>query len=124
MLIKETTTSILTRTDESLFIVRVKAGAYETLELAQENGKILLELKGEDPPLPILIDFSQGAGQHIDARKYYAEHSGAWCSKAAFLTNSPITRVIGNIYMGLNKPKVPTQLFNTEEAARDWLLKH
>ena len=117
----ETRISTLYRSPEGILYARVKKGILETLPMAQENGAALMALKGNDPPMPILIDFSKAAGQDQETRKYYAERSGDWCTKAAILIQSPIARVMGNIYLGLNKPTVPTQLFTTEEAALAWL---
>jgi len=118
---KETTTSHHTRTDDDLFIVRMKTGVYETKPEAEENGEALMELLGDDTPLPILIDFSTAGGQDIETRRFYAEKSGRWCSRAAILVGSPVSRVMGNIYIGLNKPLVPTKLFTDEEVAVRWL---
>ena len=121
MISKEVTTSHLTLTDDGIFRVILKEGSFETLQTAEENGQALMELKGDRPPLPILIDFSLGAGQDQAARKYYAEQSRNWCSRAAILVGSPVSRVMGNIYMGLNKPNVPTKLFTDEQTALIWL---
>ena len=121
MIKAETICSFHTRTDDGLFVVRMKEGVSETIEMARENGQALMRLLGDDAPLPLLIDFTLGSGQDSETRQYYANHSGDWCTKAAILVNSPVARVMGNIYMGLNKPKVPTRLFTLEEAAMAWL---
>ena len=34
---------------------------------------------------------------------------------------SPLTRAIGNFFLGLNKPLMPTRLFTSEEEALAWL---
>jgi hypothetical protein len=39
----------------------------------------------------------------------------------ALLVKSPVSRVIGNFYIGLNKPLYPTKLFTSEESAVEWL---
>jgi len=117
----ETKTTFHSRSPEGIFISRMKENAMESLEDAYENGKTLLNLKGGDPKLPILVDFSKAAGQESGARKFYAENSGKWCTKAAILVSSPVSKVMGNIYMGLNKPIVPTRLFTQESEAIAWL---
>ncbi|MFC2154943.1 STAS/SEC14 domain-containing protein [Acidobacteriota bacterium] len=39
----------------------------------------------------------------------------------ALITVSPISRVIGNLFMGLNKPPYPAKLFSDKEKAIEWL---
>lgn len=39
----------------------------------------------------------------------------------AFIIGAPISRVVGNFYIGLNKPIYPTKLFNDKEKAFKWL---
>ena len=37
------------------------------------------------------------------------------------LIGSTTSRVLGNFYLGINKPTVPTKLFDNEEEAIKWL---
>ncbi len=39
----------------------------------------------------------------------------------AMLINSPGSRIIGNFFLGINKPSVPTKLFNEKNKAIEWL---
>ena len=39
----------------------------------------------------------------------------------ALLVGSPLSRAIGNFYLGFNRPTVPTRIFNAEAAALEWL---
>ncbi len=39
----------------------------------------------------------------------------------ALLIGSPISRVIGNFFLGLNRPPCPTKLFTSESEALAWL---
>jgi hypothetical protein len=42
-------------------------------------------------------------------------------SAFAIIIQSPLSRVIGNFFMGLNKPRVPARLFKSEKEAVKWL---
>jgi hypothetical protein len=42
----------------------------------------------------------------------------------ALLVGSPVTRVIGNFFIGLNKPRWPVRLFRSESDALAWLGGH
>jgi hypothetical protein len=39
----------------------------------------------------------------------------------ALLVGSPMSRAIGNFFIGLNKPLIPTRLFVSEPEALAWL---
>ena len=39
----------------------------------------------------------------------------------ALLTSSPVSKTIGNFFMGLNKPLSPTRLFTNSDKAIQWL---
>ncbi len=39
----------------------------------------------------------------------------------ALFIGSPISKVIGNFFLGINKPPYPTRLFTTEAEALSWL---
>jgi len=41
---------------------------------------------------------------------------------AAVIVGSRLTRMMGNLFMRLNRPAYPTRLFNDEESAVAWLL--
>jgi len=57
-----------------------------------------------------------------EARRYFAgEETAKVESAAALLIESPLSKAIGNFFMGLNKPIVPTRLFTSEAEALAWL---
>ena len=43
-------------------------------------------------------------------------------SETALVVGSPVSRVIGNFFVGLNRPKYPLRLFDDQEFATAWLL--
>jgi hypothetical protein len=40
----------------------------------------------------------------------------------AILIDSSVSRVVGNFFLGINKPAVPTKLFTNEKEAVKWLI--
>lgn len=42
-------------------------------------------------------------------------------SKVALMVESPATRIIGNVFLKVSKPRIPTKLFQNRDAARAWL---
>jgi hypothetical protein len=87
------------------------------LEDGTESTRISLELvRGK--PLLLLSDLSNVTKMTIECRNHFAgeEHAKSF-SKAALLVSSPISRIIGNFFMGLNKPIKPTTLFTDKSKA-------
>jgi len=72
--------------------------------------------------LPAMIDLRAVRSQSADARAYLAgPDADAVSSAVALVVSSPLSRMVGNFYLGFNRPNVPTRLFNDEVAAVAWL---
>ena len=100
----------------------VHKGYYLELEDAKENLKIIKEL-GNGKSLPVFVDIRDAKGGSKACRDYLASSEAAEIQKAcALLVESPLSRLIGNFFIGLNKTKFPTKLFTNEDEAMDWLL--
>ena len=70
----------------------------------------------------VLIDMTRVTEISKEARDYFANERTASIQRAtALLTDSPVSRVIGNFFMGLNKPISPTRLFTDPHKASQWL---
>jgi hypothetical protein len=71
---------------------------------------------------PVLVDLSNVKSMTREARLYFAgPETAAVQAAAALVIKSPLTRAIGNFFMGLNKPLIPTRLFTSETDAVTWL---
>jgi len=71
---------------------------------------------------PALVDLRELRSMSRDCRKYFAGPETAKVEAAvALLVVSPLARAIGNFFMGLNRPLVPTRLFTSEVDALGWL---
>ena len=70
----------------------------------------------------VLIDLTKITEISKEARDYFANERTASIRRAtALLVGSPVSRVIGNFFMGLNKPISPTRLFTDQHKAIQWL---
>ena len=58
-----------------------------------------------------------------EARQCFAKEGSAGLSKAALIINSPFTTMMGNLFININKPLVPTKLFSNKEQGMQWLRK-
>lgn len=76
-------------------------------------------------PRPLLADMTRVRSISKEAREEYVkEIDDPFVTAVALLTKSSVSRMIGNIFIGLNNTTVPTRLFNDPEKAREWLLQY
>lgn len=58
----------------------------------------------------------------LEARKHLSTNGRETSINSfAVIVKSPLSRVIGNFLMGLNKPEIPARLFDNEQEAIHWL---
>jgi len=96
-------------------------GAQLTLEDAKETMASYLKLyKGKRRPL--LVDTKTMKSMTRETRQYYAGAEAAKvASAAAIIVGTPVSRVLGNFYLGLSNPHLPSRLFTSEDEAMEWL---
>ncbi len=92
-----------------------------TLADAKENVEVAAKIvKGKK--VPGLIDIREVKSISREARMHYAGDENAKVLNAvAMLVDSPVSRIIGNFFIGLNKAPFPCKLFSSESAAIEWL---
>ncbi len=96
-------------------------GAEVGLEDARENLAISRQLVG-GRPVPVLVDLRPCRYQSAEARALFAgPETTAVSTAVALLIASPVSRVLGNFYLGFNRPQVPTRLFTSVAEADEWL---
>lgn len=94
-------------------------GAQHTLPDAQEEYRHVMATGRR---YPLIIDISRIRSMDRASRLFYAGPSGAEMYTAyALVVGSPLTRALGNLFLGLNKPLVPTKLFTSHDDGRRWL---
>ena len=92
-----------------------------TLQDAQETMAAYRKLNN-GKRLPLLIDMKTMRAISRDARHFYASEEAAECAcAAAILVGTPVSRVLGNFYIGLSNPYLPSKLFTSEDEALAWL---
>jgi hypothetical protein len=76
-----------------------------------------------DRPSPVLTDIREMRSTGILQMRYAkAAEVTAVTEKLAVLVASPVSRMIGNVFLGFAKPSFPTRLFTDEGEAIAWLL--
>jgi hypothetical protein len=75
-----------------------------------------------DMKRPILVDIRNIKSVSKESRSIYSsEETGKCLSAAALLIGNPVSRIMGNFYLGLNKTIMPVRMFTSVEEATDWL---
>jgi hypothetical protein len=100
---------------------KVKPLAEVTLAEAKENSVAVNSLSPGNR-YPLLIDSRDIKSISKEARDFFSMNNrDSNVSAFAIIIQSPLSRVIGNFFMGLNKPRVPARLFKSEKEAVKWL---
>lgn len=121
---KQTTEHVsLEFTDEGILEYRYTPGAVVDLEFARAIINDARELLGDDAPAPSLVEPGNVKEFTREARTFFAEsaENQAVSSSVALMVESPATRIIGNVFLKVSKPRIPTKLFTNRESARSWL---
>ena len=121
----ETHTARIALNEQGLVIVRVKDGAHQSLSDAKENLALAVsETQGQRRPL--LIDIRKARPLEADARHHYSGQTlvERFLALALLIDGSPFGRMMGNVYLRIARPGIPTQLFADERRALEWLSAH
>jgi len=69
-----------------------------------------------------LIDLTHVKKVSKEARDLFSgEEGNRVVKRGSFCVASPVGRMIGNFFMGINKPMMPVKLFDTKDEALAWL---
>ena len=109
--------------EDGIMRTKVKPNIEITLTLAIENTNAVNSFY-TDKKFPILIDSRGIKSMSREAREHFSARGRDPKTNAfGIIIKSPLSRVIGNFFLGLNKPAVPTRLFDNENDAIEWLNK-
>jgi hypothetical protein len=80
-------------------------------------------LEACEVPRPVLADIRRARGVNILSMRHSAgKDAFEMTTRLAFLVGSPVSRMIGSLFLGLWKAPCPTRMFTDEAAAVAWLL--
>ena len=121
---EETSTQKLYWDSENEIVRCILFADLTTEELAMENVDAQERIRDSlnKEKTRVLIDITKVTEIAKEARDYFANERTSSIQRAtALLINSPVSRIIGNFFMGLNKPISPTKLFTDPQEAIKWL---
>ena len=91
-------------------------------ELSQADAKanvVAVDQISQGKKQPLLVDIRQAKAMDREVRREFASATNV--TATALLIASPVSRVIGNFFIGLNEAAVPVRLFTSEAEAVEWL---
>jgi len=95
-----------------------------TLKDAQETMAAYLTIN-QGKRRPLFIDTRTMRSIAREARHYYAGTEAASVASAcAILVGTPVSEVLGNFYIGLSNPHLPSRLFTSDDEALAWLKEY
>lgn len=107
--------------DDGICYTVVKLNASIHLEDALENSNSIKEIS-EGRIYPLLVNLKEINSISKEARDHFSmQNRTPGVSAIAMLIKSPVSRIIGNFFLGINKSAVPTKLFTDEGKALAWL---
>lgn len=120
-----TKTAVIDLNHDDLVVVRVRAGAYQVLDDARANLAMAVSAAA-GRRRPLLIDIRGAQPLDADARHHYSGQTlvDNFSALALLVEASPLGRMMGNVYLRVARPGIPTQLFGDEARAVAWLIQH
>lgn len=119
---------VVTRTEQVWLgedgIIRavIHPGLVTNLDDAKENTRAFTQVSGGQRRLAVIDMRAHAASATRDAREWYAgPGNGEVVLAVALLVRSNVSRMIGNLFLGLNKTVFPLRLFAEPEPALEWL---
>jgi len=74
---------------------------------------------------PVVLDVNNAQSFNMEAQKYEATDEGLEGLLAlASIVRSKLQQILGNIYIMIQKPKVPNKLFSDRESAIEWVKQY
>jgi len=121
----DTKTAVIHLSHDGLVVVRIRDAAYQSLDDAKTNLATALAATASRRR-PLLVDIRTAQPLDAEARHHYSGQTlvDGFTALALLVDSSPFGRMMGNVYLRIARPGIPTQLFTDERRALEWLIKH
>jgi hypothetical protein len=110
---------------DGIVLTRIKRGVQQSLDDARENLMASVAATGGQKR-PLLVDISSCLPLEPAVRHYYTGKLlvDSFSALGLLIEASPFGRMMGNVYLRVARPGIPTRLFADEPSAFDWLQSH
>ena len=116
-----TSTSVYELRADGVVAQRLHSSKTQSLADARENTTAFNQLAA-DTKRPLLVDMRGTFSTERGVREHYASHEAtSRCVAIALVIGSTAGRIIGNLFLSIQSPAVPTRMFTDEASALAWL---
>jgi len=121
---RETNTALVRLGSDGVISVHIRSGAQQSVTDAKENLDAALEAR-DGQRRPLLVDIRDALPLDAEVRHYYSgQVLDGFTALAMLIDASPFGRMMGNVYLRVARPGIPTRLFTEPEPARAWLIAY
>ena len=104
--------------DDNIIYIDILPNAELVLQDSDEIYDAVMKVS-EGNLYPLMIDSKSIVSMDRDARKRFSKETTV--SAVALLVGTPLSKIIGNFFVGLNKTSIPFKLFTSKTDAIVWL---
>jgi hypothetical protein len=106
---------------------KVMCGEYKVADVTRDKAQAMIATRLKvcnGTPFPFFADVTRVKSIDREAREEFSKGDGiAMMPACALLIKSPVNQILGNFFMFVNKPLIPTRLFTSQQDAFEWLEK-
>ena len=119
---RETATARIVLGEDGVLVVRIRKDARQSPSDARANLDTAVSESG-GRRRPLLVDITGSPPLDAETRHLYSGQRlvAAFTALALLVEASPLGRMMGNVYLRVARPGIPTQLFVDEPQALTWL---
>lgn len=117
--ILESRTLKLYKSSEGLLFGEIVDDVQITFDDAQDNSKLRATLLDPSNPIPYICNIKKLLSMDLKTRRFVSKDI-AGLSCVALVVDSGISKIIGDYAVWINKPTIPTKLFNSIDDAVNW----
>lgn len=105
-------------------VTTINEGAAQSLREARENMTATIDVCA-GVPRPLLVDVSRCQPLEPEVRHFYSGEIlvESFTALALLIEASPLGAMMGNVYLRIARPGIPTRLFTKRASAMQWLLE-
>ena len=122
---RNTRTARVETTSEGVVITRILPEIQQRLNDAVENVSVSAEACGGQRA-PIVVDLRQAEPLDAETRHYYTGKrlTDSFISLAILTSGGAFGKMMGNLYLRVANPGIPSRLFDSEAEAIRWSVQH
>jgi hypothetical protein len=107
--------------DNAVLIIRIAPDVEQTLELAKAQTEAIHQFVA-GRRLGVILDIRTAKRPSTEVQRFYSDQNGkiAGDRPMAVLVGSPMSRIMGNLFIGMSRSKNPVKLFTSEQEAIAW----